>query len=109
MVEKDCNCKNCDCKERESFYSTFEDGKPFIDRYEDGLFIRTFSKDTPSHLLKWHTDDEDRIVWSVEKNDWLIQFDNKLPIPFDGIIDIPKGIQHRIIKGTTDLIIAIEK
>jgi hypothetical protein len=32
-----------------------------------------------------------------------------LPIPIDGKIEIPKGIEHRILKGTTDLLIVIEK
>jgi hypothetical protein len=109
MVEKDCKCKNCDCKDRESFYVTLEDGKPFIDQSKDDLIIRTFSKEIPSHLLKWHIDEENRIIWPIEENDWQFQFDNKLPIPIDGKIEISKGIEHRIIKGTTDLIIAIKK
>lgn len=109
MVNKDCNCKNCECKEREAFYKTFEDSLPFIDTYSDGKLIRKFPKETEAHLLKWHIDEEDRVVYPIEDNDWQFQFDNKLPIPFDGRIEIPSGIQHRIIKGTTDLIIAIEK
>ena len=109
MVNKDCKCKSCGCKDREAFYLTFEDGKPFTDSYSNGSLIRKFPKETPAHLLKWHIDDEDRIVYPIEENDWQFQFDNKLPIPFDHKIEIPSGIQHRIIKGTTDLIILIEK
>lgn len=109
MVNKNCKCKNCDCAKREAFYATFEDRKPFIDRHEGDILIRTFPKETPPHLLKWHIDLEDRLVWPITENDWQFQFDNKLPIPISGKIEIPKGIQHRIIKGTTDLILAIEK
>jgi len=109
MVNKDCKCKSCDCKDREAFYQTFEDGKPFTDTYTNETLIRKFSKDTPAHLLKWHIDDEDRVIYPVEENDWHFQFDNKLPIPIDGKIEISKGIEHRIIKGTTDLLIVIEK
>ena len=104
-------CKDCDCEERESFYRTFEDGKPYIDQIVNGRLIRKFPKETEAHLLKWHTDEEDRIVWPLNDNDWKFQFDNELPIPFDGTlgIKIKKGIFHRIIKGTTDLILQIDK
>ena len=102
-------CKNCDCEEREAFYKTFEDGKPYIDQIVNDRLIRRFSKDTEPHLLKWHMDEEDRIVYSLNENDWKFQFDNEIPIPFDGVIKIKKGIFHRIIKGTTDLILQIDK
>ncbi len=105
----DCKCKSCKCKERESFYRSFEDSIPFIDRYEDGVLIRTFPKETEPHLLKWHMDNEDRVVIPVNENDWMFQFDNELPIKIDSELRISKGIFHRIIKGTTDLILKIEK
>lgn len=103
------HCKDCDCEEREAFYRTFEDGKPFIDQIVNDRLIRRFSKDTAPHLLKWHMDEEDRIVYSLNDNDWKFQFDNELPIPMIGMIRIKKGIFHRIIKGTTDLILQIDK
>ena len=106
---KDCKCKNCECKERESFFRTFEEGLPFIDKVKEGYVIRTFSKDTEPHLLKWHTDEEDRVVYPLNENDWQFQFDNDLPFNIVDKIEIPKGVFHRIIKGTTDLILKIEK
>jgi hypothetical protein len=105
-------CKSCDCDEREAFYRSFEDGKPFIDREVDGVLIRTFPKETEPHLLKWHMDEEDRTVKPLNQNDWQFQFDNELPFPIIDLnspIEIKKGIFHRIIKGTTDLIIQIDK
>lgn len=105
------NCKNCEDKERENFYRSFEDGKPFVDEViSEKITIRTFYKETPAHLLKWHIDEEDRIVTSINNNDWLFQYDNELPFSLnENSINIKSGVFHRIIKGTTDLIIKIEK
>lgn len=69
--------------------------------------IRTFSNNISESELKWHWDDEDRSVKPINTNDWYFQFDNQLPIPFEKTIFIPKGEYHRIIKGTTDLIVEI--
>jgi hypothetical protein len=76
---------------------------------EDSVFIRTFSKDSQTEELKWHWDEEDRIVEPLEPSDWLFQFDNDLPQPISGQIYIPKGTMHRIIKGTDDLRVKITK
>jgi hypothetical protein len=107
------HCKDCDCEEREAFYQTFDDQKPFIDTEidENGNLIRNFPNTTEAHLLKWHTDEEDRIVYSLNTNDWLFQFDNELPIPIKPYveIEIKRGVFHRIIKGSTDLILKIKK
>jgi hypothetical protein len=75
---------------------------------EKGEF-RKFSKDVDSEELKWHRDNEDRIVTPVGANDWLFQRDNSLPEPIDKPIFIGKGEWHRVIKGTTDLDIKVEK
>jgi len=75
---------------------------------EDGQ-VRTFSKDVDSHELKWHRDEEDRIVVPLEENDWLFQRDNCLPEPIEGEIAIPMGQWHRVIKGTTDLKVRVIK
>lgn len=75
---------------------------------EDGD-IRTFSKDIDSHELKWHRDDEDRVVAPLNENDWLFQRDNSLPEPIIGEIRIARGEWHRVIKGTTDLVVRVRK
>lgn len=76
--------------------------------YEKGE-IRTFSKDVDSDELKWHRDREDRLVTPMEKNDWMFQRDNQLPQPIEGEIRVPKGEWHRVIKGTTDLVVRVQK
>jgi hypothetical protein len=77
--------------------------------FEEKDQIRTFSKDTDSEELKWHRDNEDRLVTPTQPNDWLFQRDNALPEPINGPISIRKGEWHRVIKGTTDLQIKVEK
>lgn len=73
------------------------------------LFIREFFQDTDSGEYMWHRDREDRIIKPLEKTDWRIQFDNELPIVIEGEIFIPRGVYHRVIKGTGNLKILLEK
>lgn len=79
------------------------------EKIAENTFIRIFPKDTPELSLKWHWDEEDRTIEPVEPNDWLFQFDNQLPTGINKPIFIPKGIIHRVIKGTGDLKIKIVK
>ncbi len=71
--------------------------------------IRKFRTDVHSDELKWHWDEEERIVHPVHETDWLIQLDNKLPQRIDSKVVIPKGMWHRLIKGSGDLELMIEK
>ena len=75
------------------------------------LFLREFSANVDEMDLIWHTDREDRIVHVLEGNKWKFQFDEQLPFEMlDGIdIIIPKGIIHRIIKGSGPLKIKVYK
>jgi hypothetical protein len=83
---------------------------PFKESKEsENTYIRIFSKDTDEYDLKWHWDEEDRIIQSLEETDWEFQFDNELPIAFNKEIFIPKGTIHRIIKGSGDLKLRILK
>jgi len=75
----------------------------------DAIYERTFSADVDPMDLKWHYDQEDRIVTVLEKTDWKIQFDNQLPMEMSGEVFIPKGIYHRVIKGSGPLRISVEK
>lgn len=77
--------------------------------FRDDGNIRTFTSEVDSHELKWHRDEEDRIVTPLGYNDWLFQRDNCLPHPIDREIAIPRGEWHRVIKGTTDLKIRVQK
>ena len=84
--------------------------KPYVEhKIDDSIVIRTFSPDIDEAELKWHWDEEDRLVTPINANDWKFQFDNELPIPIDREINIPKGVIHRVIRGTTPLIAKIHK
>lgn len=78
--------------------------------YENGIVKRTFSKGVNSNELEWHRDIEDRVVKAINENDWMIQFDNELPrkININEEIKIPKETFHRVIKGSTDLVVEIQ-
>ena len=111
---KDCKCKSCKCNEltNEQVINKMEDQtKPFTQEdYSTDTVLRHFDKSAPDHLYKWHADDEDRFVESLNENDWQFQFDNELPQSIEPgkIIHIPKGLIHRLIKGTSELSISIK-
>lgn len=77
--------------------------------YTDKGNVRVFSKSVPGYKLLWHRDKEDRIVKSIEQTDWKVQLDNELPKSLNNEIFIPKGVYHRVIKGTGDLQIRITR
>lgn len=83
---------------------------PFKQKHvSDSKVVRTFSADTPSEELKWHRDAEDRVVTPLRETDWMVQLDNELPRRIEGSITIPAGVYHRVIKGTGNLHVEIEK
>lgn len=71
--------------------------------------IRTFSQDVKEEELVWHKDREDRLVEIIGETDWKFQFDNETPQPLQSGLFIPKGVYHRIIKGTLNLTIKVTK
>jgi len=81
---------------------------PFTEKKIDNSYIREFSLETSEEELVWHRDREDRLVKSLEVTDWKVQIDNNLPQILTEIF-IPKGVYHRIIKGTGSLKILITK
>lgn len=83
---------------------------PYTEQHlSDLTYIRKFDQSTDEHEFVWHRDREDRIISSVGDTDWLIQIDNELPKRIIGDIFIPTGVYHRLIKGTGNLIIKLEK
>lgn len=84
--------------------------KPFTEeRISKSVVVRTFPVNTDEMDLKWHWDEEDRLIEPLAENDWQFQFDNELPMMIYKQIFIPTGVIHRVIKGTTDLKIKITK
>jgi len=83
--------------------------KPYKETADGDFFIREFSPDVDTDELKWHRDYEDRLVIPIGFNDWKYQEDNKLPVAIDKELFIEKGVWHRVIKGTTPLVIKLKK
>jgi hypothetical protein len=71
--------------------------------------IRTFDDSINPIELKWHRDDEYRTVVALEKTDWMIQLENRLPQSLNSPVFISMGEWHRLIKGTCELKIKIVK
>ena len=77
--------------------------------YQEKGEIRTFSEDVQEFELVWHRDKEDRIVTPLHKTDWKFQLDNDIPRTIEKEIFIPKETYHRLIKGTNNLKVRIQK
>lgn len=84
---------------------------PFTEKKIDNVFVRTFSTNTSSDEYVWHRDQEDRIIKALNDSSWFIQLDNELPVELkkEEPFFIPKGIYHRVIKGSIDLVLEIQK
>ena len=108
-----CKCKNCGCGKmttEEIIRQMDDQTKPFTeDIISDTEKIRHFESTAEPHLFKWHWDNEDRWIEYLNENDWQFQFDNELPQSIEPgkIIYIPKGLIHRLIKGSTPLSVKI--
>lgn len=79
--------------------------------YHDERNTRTFYSSLDPMDLVWHSDLEDRTITILEGEGWRFQRDNELPLELSkgDSLFIPEGQIHRILKGTTDLVIKIEK
>lgn len=82
--------------------------EPYKEVLEDNISYRTFPSTTKQEELVWHRDREDRLVKAIGKTDWKVQFDNDIPIVLKEVF-IPKGVYHRILKGSSDLKIKVVK
>ena len=85
---------------------------PFHDAVlSDDEVIRTFSSEVDESELKWHQDNERRIIQIIENGGWKIQFENEIPHSFSlgESFDIPKLKWHRVIKGNRRLVVRIKK
>jgi hypothetical protein len=88
-----------------------ENKLPFDQKEKNGIKTRLFKENINSGELKWHFDKQDRKVKVVKSNNWMLQMDNDTPkILKEGqTIFIPKGVYHRVIKGSGDLIVKIKE
>ena len=83
--------------------------KPYKEKKVDDKYHRLFTENVQHDDLVWHRDKEDRIIKSTQNTDWLIQLDNELPKSINEEVFIPKEVWHRLIKGTGDLNIIVQK
>ena len=86
--------------------------KPYKQKnFSPNKLIREFSSDINTSELTWHRDKNNRLIRVLNENDWLIQFDNELPIKLiEGeYLHIPEKMFHRVIKGKSNLVIEIEE
>jgi quercetin dioxygenase-like cupin family protein len=84
---------------------------PFKQKVEGTSKIRTFKNDVDPNELKWHWDECDRVVTILEGNGWQFQFEDEFPFTISkgDVINIEEGRYHRVIVGSTDLIVKIEE
>jgi hypothetical protein len=75
----------------------------------DDSFIRVFCEELQSEELVWHRDKKDRIVEVVSGTGWKFQYDNNVPFELKRgmVLEIKAYSYHRILKGSTDLILRI--
>ena len=84
--------------------------KPYNDlEVTNEYIIREFDENIDPIELKWHRDNENRVVEIVGKTDWKLQLENQLPVSINQPISIPKGECHRVIKGNGKLTLKIIK
>jgi hypothetical protein len=85
--------------------------KPYKEEENGNIVRRTFTNGVSEKELTWHRDHEDRVVLPMNENDWYIQMDNELPKKLDINEEyfIPKNTYHRVIKGSTSLMVEVIK
>ena len=86
--------------------------KPYTERIlNESISLRKFSKNVSQNHLVWHRDREDRTIVVLEGLGWEFQRDNRLPesISAGDRIEVSAGEYHRLIKGSTNLIVTIVK
>jgi hypothetical protein len=84
---------------------------PFLEKkIDEERSIRVFSSDLGQDDLYWHKDKEDRVISKKYGEDWYYQEDNSLPVLISSKpIFIKKNTWHRILMGSSDLVIEVNK
>ena len=84
---------------------------PYLDKYVDNKIVRYFSEEIDDKELIWHRDKKTRDVEVISGDGWQLQMDNELPedLKKGKIYRIPKMEYHRVIKGTSQLVLKIKE
>ena len=89
-----------------------EDRFPFTEEWISGnISIRTFDVSVAQTELVWHKDHEKREVDVISGENWKLQLEDSVPMELNvgDKIFIEKMKWHRVIKGTTSLVVKITK
>tara|TARA_S200002703_G_scaffold31497_1_gene27556 strand:- start:440 stop:718 length:279 start_codon:yes stop_codon:yes gene_type:complete len=89
-----------------------DSGRPYKDILQENFTIREFDQNIDPIELKWHRDQEDRLIEVLEVGEgWKFQKDNELPIALEkgSVIFINKHHWHRVLKGNKNLKIKINE
>lgn len=82
-------------------------------KYTPEIEVRRFDAKLTEEETQWHRDAEDRLVRKISGDGWLIQLDDKIPVPlrYNESHFIPAGVWHRAIRTNvaTDLVIQVQK
>ena len=84
--------------------------KPYKDTFLNrNTRVRRFQQNISSKELVWHRDRSDRVIKILEGAGWQLQMDNGIPkkLVEGKEYSIPAYNYHRLIKGSTDLVIQI--
>ncbi len=85
---------------------------PFKEKLlKENYYLREFAESVFVDDLSWHRDREDRVIALVEGTGWKLQLENQLPFEIEKgkVYFIKKENWHRLIKGSGDLRIIVEK
>lgn len=85
-------------------------GHPFTEsKLTKNSFIRKFSSTIDGDELNWHMDKNDRSIFVISGEGWMFQRENNLPFAMEKgrAFHIKKNSWHRLIKGSSELVILI--
>lgn len=86
-----------------------QSGKPYFEVSLENFILRKFSSLTDDYEFEWHIDDKDRLIYVLNSDNWMYQFDGELPhrLEPNSYLLIEKGKWHRVLKGNGILEIII--
>ena len=84
---------------------------PYEEDYLGAVTIRTFNKETTPPLGIGFMEEGDTWIEAINKNDWQVELEGEDPQSLEPkkIIQLPKGLSYRIIKGDSAFSLKITK